>query len=609
MRARFLAALLTCAVSCGEDADPARPEASPPSSTTFVDPRPHFTELEGFWTLERANTVLDRTERFEVAADPSSLTARERETLALLVRAGDVIDRVYQESLHAQALAVRDHLETIEVEESERARVDALRTLYALFAGPIASTPDGERAAFAPVHPYEPGRNVYPPGVNADAIRAYADSHTNTRIFDPRTVVRRRTRENLLLDRGRLRDHPAIAVLHPSLREALRRGADANAYYSVPYTLAYATENLQVYGLLREAADTVRADDADLADYLEQRAVDFLSNDYEGGDAAWVTGRYAHLNAQIGAYETYEDHLLGQKAFYSMSIFVRVPDASEELSRALERLSELEAVLPDGPYQRTRSEIPIGVYDVIADFGQARGANTATILPNEEHIARKYGRTILIRRNVLTNPALVASAQARFRAVIAEGQQDDLGDTGNFDRTVWHEVGHYLGPKRTGDGRTISEALGHLHNHFEELKADLISLFAVPRLVLFGVLDEERARAVYASGILRTLIASEPPRTSPYAVMELMQQNFFLEGGAITFADGRLTIDYARLPQVVETMLREVLRLQRAGDANAAQVFVDRWASWNPEIQGVLGAALDAVSPRYRLPRYTHLER
>ena len=36
-------------------------------------------------------------------------------------------------------------------------------------------------------------------------------------------------------------------------------------------------------------------------------------------------------------------------------------------------------------------ELPTGVYEVIADFGQSRGTNTATILPNEAYIARRYG--------------------------------------------------------------------------------------------------------------------------------------------------------------------------------------------------------------------------
>ena len=35
------------------------------------------------------------------------------------------------------------------------------------------------------------------------------------------------------------------------------------------------------------------ADDAEFAGYLRNRARDLLSNDYESGDAAWVTGRSA----------------------------------------------------------------------------------------------------------------------------------------------------------------------------------------------------------------------------------------------------------------------------------------------------------------------------
>jgi hypothetical protein len=36
-----------------------------------------------------------------------------------------------------------------------------------------------------------------------------------------------------------------------------------------------------------------------------------LSDDYESGDAAWVTGHFKTLNAQIGSYETYDDELYG----------------------------------------------------------------------------------------------------------------------------------------------------------------------------------------------------------------------------------------------------------------------------------------------------------
>lgn len=596
------------ALGCGGETAPSpAPEGQPPSSTVLDVPQ-RFEGLTGFWSAEQARAILDRTERLELRADTSSLTEGEREALERLLQVGEVIQRVYEASRHPQALAVRAHLGAVEVEAAEAERLEQLRTLYRLFQGPVAVTEGGDYEPFAPVSAYEPGRNVYPSSASAEALSAWAEANPGAGILDVRTVVRRRTLESLTLDRGRRDDHPVLEVLHPSLRDVLRAGPQRDAFYAVPYALAYAPEMLQAYGLLREAAELVRSDDGDLADYLEQRARDLLSNDYEAGDAAWISGRTERLNAQIGAYETYDDHLLGQKAFFGMSILVRAPGESGELQEAVAWLGQYEAELPGGPYERVRAEIPIGIYDVVADFGQARGGNTASILPNEARIIRRYGRTILIRRNVLMHPSVVASAQRRFRAVVADAHADDLGERGNFDRTVWHEVGHYLGPKHTEDGRDVTEALGNLHNHFEELKADLVSLWLIPRLTSAGVMTPERARAAYAAGVLRALLTTEPRRTSPYATMQLMQQRWLFDAGVLRLEDGKLRIDYARYPAAVEAMLTEVLRIQRAGDRETAEAFVDRWARWDAEVQGVIAAALEPAAPRRWLPEYAALE-
>lgn len=614
IRAASLSLSIVIGIACGgERTGESAASERAPSSTGLVDPRPRFDGLEGFWSDAQAQAILDRVERFELAADTSALTTGEREAIERLKEVGAIVQQLYEESRHPHALAVRSHLEGLDVDASEQARLDHLRTLYSLFEGPIASTLEGERVPFAPVAPYQAGRNVYPSGVTQDALRAWDADNPRAGILDARTVVRRRTLEALTLDRGRLDDHPVLEVLHPALRDELAGAPSEGALYAVPYALAYAPELVRAYGLLRQAAELVRSDDVDLANYLEQRARDLLSNDYEAGDAAWVTGRFARLNAEIGAYETYDDHLFGQKAFFALSILVRAPEESAELERAVAHLGELEAELPGGPYERVRSEIPIGVYDVVADYGQARGANTASVLPNDARTTQKYGRTILIRRNVLRNPALVASAQRRFRAAVAPAHEGDLGASGNFDRTVWHEVGHYLGPKHTepggpGGGRDVSVALGNLHNCFEELKADLVSLWLVPRLIGLGVLTEERGRAAYAAGVLRTLVTSEPPRESAYATMQLMQQRWLLDRRVLRFEDGRLAIDYERYPAAVDAMLREVLQIQRAGDRAAAEAFVDRWARWDASVQGAIGAAVDAVAPRYWLPRYAALE-
>jgi len=77
---------------------------------------------------------------------------------------------------------------------------------------------------------------------------------------------------------------------------------------------------MRAFELLYEAAALLQPSDAPFADYLRLRAHDLLTDDFEGGDAAWVTGRFGDFNAQLGAYEVYDDELYGAKAFYGASL-------------------------------------------------------------------------------------------------------------------------------------------------------------------------------------------------------------------------------------------------------------------------------------------------
>ena len=126
-----------------------------------------------------------------------------------------------------------------------------------------------------------------------------------------------------------------------------------------------------------------------------------LADDYDGGDAAWVTGRFrGNLNAQIGSYETYDDALYGVKTFFSFSLLQRDAARSAELAASIGDIQAIEDALPYESDRRVSSDIPDGVYNVMADFGQARGTNTASILPTESHLAQQFGRAFGMRRIV-----------------------------------------------------------------------------------------------------------------------------------------------------------------------------------------------------------------
>jgi hypothetical protein len=210
----------------------------------------------------------------------------------------------------------------------------------------------------------------------------------------------------------------------------------------------------------------------------------------------------------------------------------------------------------------------------------------------------------------MRHPDNTGQAAATWAAAIVPEQQADLDPQGGVQRTLWHEVGHYLGVDRTRDGRDLDAALQDGANLFEELKSDLVSLHAVPQLRASGYYDAAAAQAVYASGILRVLQRNAPRRDQPYNTMQLMQWNWFLERGVLAFdrAGGRMRIDYARYPDAVRDLLAEVLALQAAGDRARAEAFVQRWTRWDPQLHEVVAAAIrGALKYRYTLYRYAAL--
>lgn len=157
-------------------------------------------------------------------------------------------------------------------------------------------------------------------------------------------------------------------------------------------------------------------------------------------------------------------------------------------------------------------------------------------------------------------------------------------------RSGVHESG--LSPDRDARGRPLDEALESTADSYEEMKADLVSLFAAERLSKAGYYDDASLRSIYASGILRTLQTVKPRRDQPYETMQLMQFNWFIEHGLITFD-----------PQ------GGVLAIQRAGDRQRAEAFMDRWTSWTPDVHEAIAAKRRAsLQFRYVIVTYAAID-
>ncbi len=554
------------------------------------------------WEQDRIQPILDRTARLHLAPDLSALTPNEEVAVRELLAAGERMHQLYIQQRHPQALGAAAYL-------GAHPELTGERDLFRLNSGPIATTLDNTREAFLTVSPETPARNVYPAGTTREAFDAFLAANPSRRdeLLDDRSVVWAATPENRERVRDVLERYPALQTLHPGIWVRINDSAD---YLAVPYSIAYADDIMAIYERLTGAARVVENDDPAFARYLRLRARDLLTDDYEAGDAAWVTGNFTgNLNAQIGSYETYDDALYGVKTFFSLSLLVRDRARSDELQAALQDIQVVEDALPYDSNREVRSDIPVGVYNIIADFGQARGANTATILPNEAYLARQYGRTILMRGNILLNEEQFAETHRAFAAAVVEAQANDITAEGGFYRTLWHEIGHYLGVDETADGRELDVALEDTADLLEEMKADLVSLSAARILRERDRLTESQLRAIYASGIRRVLQKNRPRREQPYQTMQLMQWNWFMDRGALRFEDGRLRIDYRRYPEAVTSLLREVLALQRAGDRARANAFVDQWTQWRPELHEVIAARMrESERTRFTLVTYEALD-
>jgi hypothetical protein len=211
----------------------------------------------GYWSLEKSQPLIDRTQRVRLAPDLSALGPGERAAVSKLIEVGRIFQTLYERQLHPQAEQAAADLRALDRRLGGPPDTANLLTLYRKFEGPIAELLDNSRDAFLPVDPVQPGKNVYPWGIDKAEVEAWLAAHPDQRsaILDLRSVVRRAAPETVRDDAARLQRHPALALLHPGLAAQLARLAatpDAKALYAIPYSLAYADEILRAYALLSE---------------------------------------------------------------------------------------------------------------------------------------------------------------------------------------------------------------------------------------------------------------------------------------------------------------------------------------------------------------------
>src|SRR5882724_7899782 len=169
---------------------------------------------------------------------------------------------------------------------------------------------------------------------------------------------------------------------------------------------------------------------------------------------------------------------------------------------------------------------------------------------------------------------------------------------GYIATTMMHEISHGLGPaySRTAAGKKdIRESIGGEFSGLEEAKADIVGLYGLKWLADHGAVPNEKMPGYYASfvaGIFRTVrfgVAEAHGRA------EIMHFNYLSEHGAIKWeaATQRYAIDFARMPDAVASLAKELLEQEATGDSKRVNAWFAKYGSIGAALAKLLEGIID----------------
>ncbi|HKU60744.1 MAG TPA: hypothetical protein VJQ44_05950 [Gemmatimonadales bacterium] len=377
-----------------------------------------------------------------------------------------------------------------------------------------------------------------------------------------------------------------------SLYTVVRRDS-AGGLTAVPYHRAYPEPTRRAAAKLREAA--ALAHDPKLRHYLELRARALETDEYRASDMAWMDMKDNPIDVVIGPIETYEDDLFGYKASHESYVLVKDQEWSRRLSRYGALLPALQRGLPvPEAYKREKpgTDSDLNAYDVVYYAGAANaGSKTIAInLPNDEEVQLRRGTRRLQLKNAMRakfDRILVPIADE----LIAPEQRGNIGFDPFFANTMFHEVAHGLGVKKTIDGKgTVRRALKEQASALEEAKADILGLYMVTRLQEQGELPKTPLDDYYVTFLAGIIRSVRFGTSEAHGRANAAEFSYLRDRGAFVrdSATGRYRVDLERMRSGVDSMAQRILRFQGDGDYAGVKAFLAERGAIAPDLQADL---------------------
>lgn len=527
------AALSVALGACRPAAEPPQPPAAAPATEASAAP-----------SRDDVAAKVAAYAPVTLSADLSHLADGDRQALALLLDAAEIVDGLFWQ----QVWGDRDAL-------LQRIDEPAVRRFVEINYGPWDRL-DDDAPFVEGIGPRPPGARFYP--------------------------------EDMTREEFERADLPGKSSLYTLIRR------DAAGVLSVlPYHQAYRPELERIAAKLREAAAV--ATDAGFRRYLQLRAQALLDDDYRPSDVAWMDMKTSPIDVVIGPIESYQDALFGTKTAYEAFVLVKDVAWSERLARFAQHLPALQRGLPvPDAYKQEMpgTDADLNAYFALYYGGDANaGAKTIAInLPNDETVQLEKGSRRLQLENTMRakfDAILVPIA----RELIAEDQQAQITFDAFFDNVMFHEVAHGLGIKNTLDGKgTVREALTDLASGYEEGKADILGLYMIDALGRLGELDATKLPDHYVTFLAGLFRSVRFGASSAHGQANMVAFNFLREAGAFSRdpASGRYRVDVERMRAAVDALSTKILTLQGDGDYAGAKALRDSLGRIEPELAGDL---------------------
>lgn len=394
---------------------------------------------------------------------------------------------------------------------------------------------------------------------------------------------------------------------------------------NTPYSVRFAKYQVPAQAKLLEAAaifDQIPREKA-MAKYLRELAGAFGNPapfPFEKSDAAWMEHQtsdsvyFARIgpdeNGALGAGDP-----CGEKAVFHFSIGLKY-SASAELSDQykplLQKWENRIAELIGDPKLYQAQQVSVRMPDLIDityqngdDTGGPNGTPVGQTLPNwcgPNGDASPCARRIMIYTNK-SDAAYSKDLMTKYVLPLFDPKLRGKFRTGksSYKGTVVHELTHNLGPQsgmsNPVTGKNYQTALGDWKGTFEEMKAQMGSLYFPSMLIIekraeaqAGKLSQKdlaKAEEAYQQEMVGNLAwalrhISRATRTmkfksgSPYSRLAAVQVGYLAEQGAMKFDPKTKTwdIDFQKLPAATESLMKIVATQYAKGDLPVTDAFM-----------------------------------